>query len=292
MTNKKIYYGAIILIIAGIFLYFKPDLNNLRHKAENKLAQMENGGFESVASSIKKQVYAPPPLRSNGKAILGKLTRSGTIDETNVQRKDNSLSELKENKKLDESAMLKAKDIINKQYFDHISPDGTGPSDLADQVNYQYLIIGENLALGGFENDKSLVEAWMNSPGHRENILNTGFREIGVAVIEGNYEGARVWVAVQEFGTGASFCPPVSQELKDEIDANQDKISGLKDKIDSQKKNINSLDASNKTAYQEAVSAYNKMIGDYNGLVKETKTMAANFNNQVEKYNSCLKAIN
>jgi uncharacterized protein YkwD len=289
MKNYKVFYVVLILALAGFLFYFKPDLANLRFKALERFSQEESGGIESISSSIKKQVYAPPPLKSDETSEIGTLTRSGTIRETNLQREKNGLPKLEENKKLDESAMIKARDILNKQYFDHISPSGRGPADLADEAGYDYIVIGENLALGGFKDDTTLVEAWMNSPGHRENILNSGFREIGVATIQGKYEERTVWVAVQEFGTAASSCPAVDPNLKKNLDDDQTKISAMKKEIDKQKANLGTLDKKERSAYQSAVDAYNDLVEQYNGLVRDAKAAAKKLNGQIEDYNSCLK---
>src|SRR6185369_15716694 len=117
------------------------------------------------------------------------------------------LPALKENALLDKAAKKKLDDMFAQQYFEHINPQGKGPSDLAKSVGYDYIAIGENLALGNFKNDAELVQAWMDSPGHRANILNKQYTEIGVAVGQGTYEGKKTWLAVQEFGRPTSSCP-------------------------------------------------------------------------------------
>ncbi len=289
MKNLKALYVILILVFFGFLIISGPDFSDLRFKTKEKLSQIENGENEGISSSINKQVYAPPPLKSDTASELGVLTKSGTIKETNIQREKDNLPKLIENDKLGESAMAKAKDILKNQYFDHISPSGTGPADIADEAGYDYIIIGENLALGGFKDDKALVNAWMNSPGHRENILNSGFREIGVATIQGKYEGKTVWVAVQEFGTAASYCPTIDSDLKNILDDNQKKISSLKKEIGAQKEGLNSLKKSDRTIYQNAVETYNDLVDQYNNLVGQTKAGAKKINKQIEEYNSCIK---
>jgi uncharacterized protein YkwD len=90
--------------------------------------------------------------------------------------------------------------MFENQYFAHESPTGEKVSDLAKKFGYDFLLIGENLAMGNFSSDEDLVLAWMESPGHRENILNEKYQEIGVAVKKGIFEGKEVWIAVQHFG--------------------------------------------------------------------------------------------
>ena len=66
--------------------------------------------------------------------------------------------------------------------------------------NYPYLAAGENLALGDFKNANELVAAWMASPGHRANILNGVYRDIGVATGFDAFEGRKTIIVVQIFG--------------------------------------------------------------------------------------------
>jgi hypothetical protein len=181
--------------------------------------------------------------------------------------------------------------MFNKQYFEHVSPSGKGPGDLADRVRYEYIAIGENLALGNFKDDQALVEAWMNSPGHRANILNAKYAEIGVAVGKGNYEGKTVWMAVQEFGRPSSACPQVNLGLKDQIQSYKSELAGLENEVKQQKSALESLDPKNKADYDY----YNQKVGDYNNLVQiynnkldVLKSLIENYNSQVNTYNQCL----
>ena len=134
---------------------------------------------------------------------------------------------LLENTKLDQSAELKAQDMLKNQYFAHTSPSGMAVGNLAEKVGYEFIAIGENLALGNFENDEALVQAWMDSPGHRANILNSRYQEIGVAVLKGVFEGRTTWLAVQHFGLPLSVCPSPQEGVKLTIDANQNKIDEI-----------------------------------------------------------------
>lgn len=128
------------------------------------------------------------------------LTRERVIYFTNAARSGNGLHELKENSLLNAVAEERAKDMFEKQYFDHISPTGEDDADVARRIGYRYKKIGENIAKGWYLNDKKLVDGWMQSHGHRKNILNSGFDEIGVAVVKGKFEGDEVIIGVQIFG--------------------------------------------------------------------------------------------
>ncbi|MEX0649599.1 MAG: CAP domain-containing protein [Candidatus Andersenbacteria bacterium] len=157
--------------------------------------------------SLQKILSTPEPLRHSGSEAAGILTTDGVFSATNSQRQGNGLPPLLRNNALNKAAQLKLEDMFNQQYFEHISPDGRGPSDVVEAAKYEYITVGENLALGNFSSDEALVQAWMDSPGHRANILSNNFRELGIAVEKGEFEGRTTWLAVQTFGTPLSACP-------------------------------------------------------------------------------------
>ncbi len=119
---------------------------------------------------------------------------------TNDNRVQNGLPPLAVSSLLTEAAQLKANDMAAKSYYAHISPDGKTPLDWLDQVGYRYLNAGENLVIDRKTSEEA-VDAWMNSPDHRENILRPQFTEIGVGVAAGHYKGTDTIYVVEEFGT-------------------------------------------------------------------------------------------
>ena len=247
-----------------------------------------------IIQTIKQEVSAPAPLIGNLDAPAFNLTVSGTILWTNKSRQQNgNLPPFKENSKLNQAALLKLQDMFKQQYFEHKNPQGVGPGDLARQVHYLYLSEGENLALGNFESDQALVEAWMDSPGHRANILNAKYTEIGVAVGKGTYEGKTVWMAVQEFGRPASECPTVSEALKQQISALKDGVSSTEAQIKQEKTVIESMGTPTTKQdvefYNERVNVYNLQVRDYNAKLETLKQVISSYNTQVSAYNDCLE---
>lgn len=166
-----------------------------------------------------REVITPPPLRGPLGQRGGTLTIAGVLAETNRHRAENNLKSLAANTTLHRAAQNKLNDMFTKQYFDHVGPDGKGPADWVEGVGYRYIRVGENLALGNFADDADLVQAWMDSPGHRANILHTGFSEIGIAVGQGTFEGQRTWLAVQTFALPSSACPTADSTLAAKITA-------------------------------------------------------------------------
>lgn len=138
---------------------------------------------------------------------IGFLTRahaavsaSDLINLANVSRTQNNLGLLTTNDELTQAALAKANDMFAHQYFAHTSPDGKTPWDFIKAINYEYNYAGENLAIGYSDNNE-LHNAWMNSPSHRENILNPNYRDIGMASVSGVYQGSQTIIVVQEFGS-------------------------------------------------------------------------------------------
>ena len=115
---------------------------------------------------------------------------------TNNNRLDNDLSSLKANSLLDEAAQLKAEDMANKGYFAHTSPEGLKAWDFINKVGYKFNYAGENLAIN-FLDSQDAINAWMNSPTHKANILNNNFTEIGIGMAKGEYEGKETTFIVQ-----------------------------------------------------------------------------------------------
>ena len=206
-----------------------------------------------------------------------------------MQRNENGgLPPLAENATLDQIAELRLKDMFAKQYFAHVSPTGASAMTVASSVGYAYIALGENLVLGNFNGDNGVVTAWMNSPGHRANILNTHYTQIGVAVGEGIYESEDTWLAVQIFGRPASDCPEPDAGLKSSLDAAQSQLSQMGTQLQAMRAQIEAMSAQNEEAYNEAVGSYNAAVGRYNVLAAQMKSQATQYNAEVEAFNSCI----
>lgn len=135
--------------------------------------------------------------------ILGFATNiniSRLLDQTNIQRSQHNLSPLKYNITLEKAAKNKATNMFALNYWAHIAPNGKTPWDFINEAGYSYTYAGENLAKD-FDESDNVVKAWMNSPTHRENILNPNYTEIGFAIQNGTLSGEDTTLVVQMFGT-------------------------------------------------------------------------------------------
>src|SRR4030042_3617362 len=92
--------------------------------------------------------------------------------------------------------------MFKNGYFEHFSPTGHSPWNFISEAGYDYQYAGENLAID-FAKLEDTHTAWMNSPKHRENILNSDFTEIGIATVTKKFKGRLATISVEMFGTPA-----------------------------------------------------------------------------------------
>ena len=122
------------------------------------------------------------------------------LSDTNAKRQEVGLGPLTINQTLSEAAAAKAADMFSKNYWAHNSPTGTTPWDFITGAGYHYSVAGENLAKN-FSDSQGVVDAWMASPSHRENLLKNSYRDVGFAVVNGTIAGEETTLVVQMFGT-------------------------------------------------------------------------------------------
>jgi len=286
---------VMIIVIVAVGAYFLPATYVQRVKGFFSVKSLDsdlkivekalNQGVEKVVKTVSN----PPPLIAKLSTPKAFLTHDGVLLWTNKERKDvSALPALAGNITLDLIAEKRLKDMFDKQYFEHISPQGIGAADIAEEVGYSYISIGENIALGNFENDEKLVEAWMNSPGHRANILNTKYTEIGIAVGKGTYEGRSTWIGVQVFGRPLSSCPAPDKSIKNKITDYQTSIDNLVSKINALESELQTMPRRTR----EEVDAYNQKVEEYNQLVRQVQTLSAEAKSFVEIYNTEVRTFN
>ena len=126
------------------------------------------------------------PNSSGVLAYATEMSSSALLSSTNAQRNQNGgLAGLTMNSKLTAAAQAKADDMIARNYWSHNTPDGKEPWTFMDAQGYNYQKAGENLAYG-FTTSNDTVIGWMNSPGHRANILDTAYKEVGFGFANGS----------------------------------------------------------------------------------------------------------
>lgn len=283
MNKKIIWFLVFLIILVGLGSYLLINQNLVKSFSEKS--------FEFVEKNINNKENTPGPLRKDVDDEGSQLSVSGAIAETNRHRREAGLPELSENTLLNIAAQKKVDDMFARQYFEHDSPSGEGAGELVTETGYEFIVVGENLALGNYKDDKVLVQAWMDSPGHRENILKPSYTEIGIAVAKGTFEGRDTWLAVQHFAKPLSACPNINESLKEQIDSNNIKLDNLKIDLESRKKDLENKPTTREESdvYNKKVDEYNALVGEYNTLLENTKSLVASYNSQVQSFNECAK---
>lgn len=295
----KILSQIIIVVFVALSLFvMRDDVFSVLNKASTYLDKNVKQNVVGKLTTkqevpLQGKVEEPGALRVVDSILnpsaKNSITKDGVIAATNKNRKDVAgLQPLVENSKLDISAQNKLMDMFAKQYFEHTSPSGVSINNLGEQVGYEYILIGENLAMGNFKSDGALLDAWMASPGHRANILNARYTEIGVAVGRGKFEGKDTWMAVQHFGAPRSICPPIDQVLFGVISINQTELDKMGSDLMTRLSTINKNVVSEGSTLHEQIDKYNSLINIYNNLIKNTKEKIAEYNKQISLFNKCV----
>jgi len=163
LSNKALFAYNMLLLLFFVFTHFAPKIYP---------------GILGYASNIKV---------------------TELLNLTNKKRAEAGLKELAVKDELSKAAYKKAQDMFSKDYWAHVSPDGLEPWDFILAEKYDYSYAGENLAKN-FNTSKEVVDAWYNSPSHKDNLLNKNYDEIGFAVVNGTLDGYKTTLVVQMFG--------------------------------------------------------------------------------------------
>lgn len=118
---------------------------------------------------------------------------------TNEKREKEGKKPLILSEKLSKAAEQKANYMFEKNFWAHTAPDGVEPWSFILNEEYDYSYAGENLARN-FYYSREVVEAWIKSPSHRENLLSSNYDEVGFAVVDGILDGYETTLVVQMFG--------------------------------------------------------------------------------------------
>lgn len=155
--------------------------------------------YKDSSGSYIQAKYFPPvfniPKEVNRDFVID------IVDLVNVERNKLNVRSLKESSALSYAAYLRAKEILNNQEFNHYaSGSGDIKARLAiETVGYRYFEIGENLARG-YDDPNLVIEGWLNSADHKKNMLKDDYKEVGVAVLEGLFEGYKEKIIVLLLG--------------------------------------------------------------------------------------------
>lgn len=209
---------------------FKPQASNryrskLLHPQSLLIVSLVLLAFFSLFNALRFF----PNLADKVLGLDSNISVNSLLEKTNQERQKLGLAALSLNKELNQAALAKAQDMFTDQYWAHVAPDGKQAWDFIKETNYVYKYAGENLARD-FNNSDEVVEAWMNSPSHYENIANKDFTQMGLAVVTDNLKGFKTTLVVQLFAVPSSvamkgdggadfFLPKAADVARDELDS-------------------------------------------------------------------------
>jgi uncharacterized YkwD family protein len=159
---------------------------------------------EPVTIELENPALADMPLSSDleDESEVESDTRSSSVIQevvnlVNQERRRAGLSPLRIHSRLNAAAQAHSNDMARNNFMSHTGSDGSSPFDRMKRYGYNYRWAGENVAAGQ-SSPQDVMRSWMNSPGHRKNILNGNFRDIGVGYARGGRYGT-YWT--QKFGS-------------------------------------------------------------------------------------------
>ncbi|MCP3819671.1 sigma-70 family RNA polymerase sigma factor [Streptomyces sp. A3M-1-3] len=135
----------------------------------------------------------PAPPAGGGSSQSGPVQQ--VISLLNNERAKQGCGPVSSNAQLQSAAQSHSKDMAARDFFDHTNPDGAGPGERITAAGYRWSTYGENIARGQ-QSPAQVMNSWMNSPGHRANILNCAFKEVGIGIHDSS--GGPWWT--QKFG--------------------------------------------------------------------------------------------
>lgn len=159
--------------------------------------------FLTVALAIEGFLVANLLVRQSSEVFLAAVVPGEIIALTNTQREYNHVGLLSYDTLLARAAQEKAEDMAQKGYFAHVGPGGVEPWYWLIKSGYEYQYAGENLAVR-FVDSSDVVDAWMESPSHRTNMVKPAYSNIGVGVANGMYQGQPATYVVQYFASPRS----------------------------------------------------------------------------------------
>jgi uncharacterized protein YkwD len=155
----------------------------------------------SMASVVVFSYLLVVGSQNQNQAFANSYTREQIVTAVNKERLKLGLPPLLQDTKLNKSAQAKSDDMVNSNpsYFSHISPSNKKWSDFILEYGYDYSVAGENLA-NGYDLVSKMVIAWMNSPSHKENILNKDIVDTGIGISYGKLNQKPSIFVTQHFG--------------------------------------------------------------------------------------------
>lgn len=197
MKKKAVVFFIILCFAMSVITAYAQDTTYTVRYGDTmwKIAQRYQVGISEITAK-NPQIKNPSLIYPGQRLTIPNISSVTTLENevirlANIERSKRGLATLKANWQLSRVARYKSQDMINKNYFAHQSPTYGSPFDMMESFGLRFASAGENIAMGQ-RSPQEVMTAWMNSPGHRGNILGTSFTEIGVGLAKDKY-GRYYW---------------------------------------------------------------------------------------------------
>lgn len=221
-------------------------------------------------------------------AETGKYTDLDILHTINDERAKFDLAPLTLSLDLERSARQKADDMVLHNYFSH-EREGKLFEDFIKAEQYDYVIIGENLARGEFKSAERLVRAWLGSPTHRKNILDPRFQETGIAIVAGTLDGNTVYYIAEHFGTSRSVCLNVtSSNATHELSIMQQVLEEREEEVVSLKRTLTDLGDTG-LERTKILNLYQKKMTDLASIRNSLFKKIEGEESLIQAYNTCIQ---
>lgn len=162
-----------------------------------------------VTAFLQQVSYTPSRvnLRGNVLAYATDINPVELLKDTNIERNKAGLAPLRLDSRLNASASDKASDMFSNDYWAHVSPSGVQPWHWFEVEHYAYSYAGENLAKN-FDTSAGVMQGWMNSQTHRDNLLNIHYVDVGFSISNGTLQGEQTTLVVAHYGAAPQAPAP------------------------------------------------------------------------------------
>jgi uncharacterized protein YkwD len=289
MSKTKLTLYILLLIILSAGAYFLPlylEKQGFIGKVRNQIQEIQNDAEEimpeaKISAPLEQSEFERTASYGNINCsnFQSNIFANDMLERINNDRAKDGKKKLQWDEKLCRSALLKSEDMNNNNYFEHNSPSGITPWYWVKKVDYRYTFVGENLALNYFTSE-SAHTALMNSPGHRANILNENFTEIGINFVRGKLNGEDAFFVVQHFASPAPEKPEVKYICdEDKANKNLKELEDTKEKIEKNLSKAESIREDLEKAGQDT-----KEADDYIDDMKDKEKEVDKYIKEIEDY--------
>lgn len=182
---QKIFWflGLIASLTTLVILGFNINAGNAGQQLDrNILGNILGDTLGNTLGNTSSDEPANLPPEERSTLLISSRQDGRLLELTNQQRASNGVAALRLSAQLGRAAQSHAEDMANRNFFSHTGSNGSRMSDRVNQAGYAWQAVGENIYMGTNATPRQAVTGWMNSTGHRQNILNSNYTEIGFGV--------------------------------------------------------------------------------------------------------------